>query len=115
MREVDDHWPAVGARLHHSVGTWPLLLDDTTEVVESVPGSLLRAARPRPADRARPRCTIRLERSGAETEVVIEEDAIPGPGQLVPKLLRTRRLTGATSRRCAAWPTWPSAAPPASR
>ena len=25
MREVDDAWPALGARLHHSVGTWPLL------------------------------------------------------------------------------------------
>ena len=30
MREVDDHWPAEGAKLHHSVGTWPALLDDTT-------------------------------------------------------------------------------------
>src|ERR1043165_7866722 len=29
MREVDDEWPEPGARLHHSVGTWPLLIDDT--------------------------------------------------------------------------------------
>ena len=34
MRDVDESWPAVGARLHHSVGTWPLLIDDTTEVLE---------------------------------------------------------------------------------
>ena len=34
MREVDDHWPAVGARLHHSVGAWPALIDDTTSVLE---------------------------------------------------------------------------------
>src|SRR6478752_3157184 len=40
MREVDDHWPEPGARLHHSVGAWPVLLDDETEVLESVPGSL---------------------------------------------------------------------------
>ena len=45
MREVDDHWPAVGARLHHSVGSWPLLLDDETEVVAVVPGSLADPAR----------------------------------------------------------------------
>ncbi|MFL6157733.1 MAG: SRPBCC family protein, partial [Marmoricola sp.] len=32
MRDVDASWPAVGSRLHHSVGNWPLLLDDSTEV-----------------------------------------------------------------------------------
>lgn len=31
MREVDDHWPAVGSWLHHSVGIWPLLINDNTE------------------------------------------------------------------------------------
>ncbi len=41
MREVDDEWPAPGARLHHSVGSWPLLIDDTTAVVECRPGALL--------------------------------------------------------------------------
>ncbi len=35
MRDVDEGWPAVGTRLHHSVGSWPLMLDDTTEVLES--------------------------------------------------------------------------------
>ena len=25
MRDVDDNWPEVGSRLHHSVGNWPLL------------------------------------------------------------------------------------------
>ena len=34
MREVDDSWPAVGAQLHHSVGVWPALLDDNTEVTD---------------------------------------------------------------------------------
>jgi hypothetical protein len=92
MREVDDHWPATGAKLHHSVGSWPLLVDDTTEVVDSVPGSMLRLhARSRPAGTAE--VTIRLEAVGAETNVVIEEDAISGPGRLVPKLLRTPPLT----------------------
>lgn len=92
MREVDERWPAVGAQLHHSVGSWPLLVDDTTEVVDSVPGVMLRLhARSRPAGTAE--VTIRLEAAGAETNVVIEEDAISGPGRLVPKLLRTPPLT----------------------
>jgi uncharacterized protein YndB with AHSA1/START domain len=92
MREVDDSWPAVGAKLYHSVGSWPLLIDDTTEVVHVVPGSLLRLhARARPTGTAE--VTLRLEAVGAETDVVIEEDAISGPGRLVPKVLRTPPLT----------------------
>lgn len=91
MREVDDHWPAVGAELHHSVGTWPLLIDDTTEVLECSPGSLLRLrARAWPTGEAE--VVIRLEASGADTEVVIEEDAATGPGRLVPKPLRDAPL-----------------------
>lgn len=87
MREVDDHWPEVGAQLHHSVGSWPLLIDDTTEVLEAVPGSLLRVrARAWPGGEAE--VLLRLEASGSETEVVIEEDAVTGPGRLVPKPLR---------------------------
>jgi uncharacterized protein YndB with AHSA1/START domain len=92
MREVDDQWPAVGARLHHSVGTWPLLIDDTTEVIDAVPGSMIRLhARSWPAGAAE--VTIRLEAVGAETNVVIEEDAVSGPARLLPKVLRTPSLT----------------------
>lgn len=91
MRDVDDHWPAVGAQLHHSVGSWPLLLDDTTEVLECTPGSLIRLrARAWPAGEAE--VVIRLEASGTDTEVVIHEDAVSGPGRLVPKPLRDVQL-----------------------
>jgi uncharacterized protein YndB with AHSA1/START domain len=87
MREVDDNWPEVGARLHHSVGTWPLVIDDSTEVVEAVPGHLLVLhARAWPTGTAG--VTIRLEGVGTETEVTIEEDAQKGPGRLIPKPLR---------------------------
>jgi uncharacterized protein YndB with AHSA1/START domain len=112
MREVDDDWPALGSRLHHSVGTWPLLIDDTTEVVEVVPGSLLALeARAWPTGKAG--VTLRLDAVGAETDVTIEEDATGGPGRLVPKLLRDpplawrnveamRRLAYVVERRRAA-------------
>jgi hypothetical protein len=87
MREVDDSWPSVGSRLHHSVGVWPLLIDDNTEVTEATPGvSLSLRARAWPVGEAA--VTIRLRPLGAETEVVIEEDAVSGPGVLVPKPLR---------------------------
>ena len=87
MREVDDTWPAVGAQLHHSVGTWPFVLDDSTSVLESAPHSLLRVqARAWPAGEAE--VTIRLSASGAETLVEIEEDVSSGPSLLVPKIVR---------------------------
>ncbi len=87
MREVDEHWPEPGARLHHSVGAWPALLDDTTTVLECEPRSMIRLrARGWPAGEAE--VVIRLRPRGQETEVVIEEDAVAGPGRLVPAPLR---------------------------
>lgn len=86
MRDVDDHWPAVGAQLHHSVGVWPLLLDDTTEVTDAHPESLL-AVRARAWPTGEAQVTLRLRPQGAETEVEIEENAVSGPGALVPGLV----------------------------
>ena len=91
MRDVDDTWPAVGSRLHHSVGTWPLLIDDTTEVLELEEGRrLLLKARGWPAGEAH--VDISLEPEGASTTVTITEDATAGPGLLVPKPLRDAQL-----------------------
>ena len=87
MREVDAGWPQVGARLHHSVGVWPLLLDDETESLECRPGSLLRLqAHTWPAGSAT--VTLHLRAHAEGTEVVIEEQATQGPGALVPKVLQ---------------------------
>ncbi|MDT0182801.1 SRPBCC family protein [Microbacterium sp. ARD31] len=91
MRDVDDGWPAVGTRLHHSVGTWPLLINDFTEVLEVEPNRrLLLRARGWPAGEARVEFT--LEESGDATVVTIHEDATAGPGLLMPKPLRDVQL-----------------------
>ena len=91
MREVDESWPAVGARLHHSVGTWPLLIDDTTEVLEVDEGRrLLLKARGWPAGEAHVEISLRPD--GDSTQVTMEEDATAGPGVLVPKPLRDAQL-----------------------
>ena len=55
MREVDDSWPAVGSKLHHSVGVWPALLDDNTEVTRLRAAPDARPARTRPGRSARRR------------------------------------------------------------
>lgn len=87
MRDVDDHWPEVGAQLHHSAGVWPAVVDDTTEVLAVTPGSMLRLrARGWPAGEAE--VVLTLTAQGADTEVAIAEDAVTGPGKLVPAFLR---------------------------
>ncbi|GAA5112912.1 SRPBCC family protein [Alloalcanivorax gelatiniphagus] len=91
MRDVDDDWPAVGSRLHHSVGTWPLLIDDTTEVLEASENErILLLARGWPAGEAH--VDISLRPDGDSTVVTIKEDATAGPGLLVPKVLRDPQL-----------------------
>jgi len=87
VREVDDTFPAVGSRIHHSVGVWPALIDDTTSVVEIDPQQLIRLrARGWPLGEAE--VVIELGASGAHTEVVIREQAVAGPGVLVPEPLK---------------------------
>jgi uncharacterized protein YndB with AHSA1/START domain len=91
MREVDDSWPAAGSKLHHSVGSWPVLIDDTTEVLEVDEGQrLLLKARGWPAGEAHVEISLRPD--GEATLVTIVEDATAGPGVLVPKPLRDAQL-----------------------
>jgi uncharacterized protein YndB with AHSA1/START domain len=91
MREVDDTWPAVGSKLHHSVGSWPALLDDDTEVTACEPRQLL-GLRARAWPFGEAAVQLHLEAQGAGTRVVIEEDAVSGPGTLVPTPIRAPGL-----------------------
>ncbi|MQW75324.1 SRPBCC family protein [Nocardioides sp. dk4132] len=92
MRAVEESWPEVGARLHHSVGTWPVLIDDYTEVTAADPGvSLTLRARAQPSGIASVR--LSLEPHGSDTRVVMEEDVVSGPGALMPKPARDAALS----------------------
>lgn len=87
IREVESAWPQEGARIHHSVGVWPLLVDDHTEVTRSIPGEqLCLRARAWPAGEGA--VTITLSPTDGRTSVVVEEDAVSGPGVLVPPPVR---------------------------
>lgn len=87
IRAVDAHWPEVDARLHHSVGAWPLIIDDSTKVAAVDPGkSLELIARGWPVGEAK--VVITLEDLGSQCRVTIAEDAVRGPGLAVPKALR---------------------------
>ena len=109
MRDVDEHWPAVGAKLHHSAGVWPLVVNDTTEVLDLEPGTLLRLrARSWPAGEAE--VVITLTPQGEGTLLEMQEDAVAGPDTLVPVPVRApligwrntealRRLAAVAERR----------------
>lgn len=83
MRQVDESWPEVGSKLYHSVGNWPLLLDDTTSVHECVPDRrLVLRARAWPGGEAT--VIVELEPDGdSGTRVSISEDVVEGPAKMI--------------------------------
>lgn len=87
MREVDRGWPAVGTRLHHSVGVWPLSVEDVTEVLDVQPGRriVLRAHAPvvGSAD-----IELVLTPVPEGTLVRMLERVASGPGRLLPEMLQ---------------------------
>lgn len=88
IRDVDATWPQVGARLHHSVGVWPLLLDDVSEVRTVEPGRrLLLRARGWPMGEAD--IDLRLGPASADAaagsagpgcQLTMHEEPVSGPG-----------------------------------
>ncbi len=87
MRAVDPTWPEVGSRIHHSVGIWPALINDYTEVMEMTAAQrLLLRARGWPLGEAH--VEFRLTEDGTGTRVEIDEAASAGPGVLVPEPLK---------------------------
>lgn len=87
MRAVDDGWPAVGTRLHHSVGSWPLQLQDKTEVLEMKPDELLELkVHAWPTGAGQVRLTLTPEGDGTRVEMV--ENAVSGPAVLLPGLVQ---------------------------
>ncbi|MDF3312012.1 SRPBCC family protein [Rhodococcus sp. T2V] len=84
MRAVDDDWPAVGSRLHHSVGLWPALLNDNTEVLSAVTERELRLlARALPASQAE--VTVLLEPRGTGCHLEMSEIVAHPPFNRIPR------------------------------
>ncbi|WP_086827045.1 SRPBCC family protein [Allokutzneria sp. NRRL B-24872] len=84
IRDVDEGWPAEGTRIHHSVGPWPLQVEDVTRVARVVRGELIELeARMWPVGAAKIRIT--LTPAGPEaTDVVMEEEITQGPAKVIP-------------------------------
>lgn len=88
IRAVDPRWPAPGSKLHHSVGVFPLVLSDSTSVVDAdPPHQLTLRARGWPLGEATVQVVLTPDASGG-TRILMREDASEGPGRLVPGPLR---------------------------
>lgn len=92
MRDVDRGWPQVGTKIHHSVGAWPLLVQDTTTVLAVDPPRALELEAGLGLFGA---AWIRLELRQIEatsTEVRMLEKVSRGPGRLLPDLVQAGAL-----------------------
>ena len=100
IRDVDAGWPAPGSKIHHTVGVGPLVIRDTTEVVEvEEPAHVVLEARVRPTGVAT--IDLRLEAEGDGTRIVMREAPVSGPATLIPGVVtdflidrRNRRALG---------------------
>jgi len=86
MRDVEEQWPTVGSRLHHSFGVWPALIDDKTTVLEWDPPRTM-VIQPAGWPIGEARVTVDVKPRGSGCVVRITERAVRGPGALIPPAL----------------------------
>jgi uncharacterized protein YndB with AHSA1/START domain len=80
MRAVEHAWPAVGSKLHHAAGAWPMVRRDDTSVDAVEPGRRLElTARGRPFGEAK--IVLELEDEDGGTRVTMFETPSAGPGK----------------------------------
>jgi uncharacterized protein YndB with AHSA1/START domain len=87
MRAVDAHWPAPGSKIHHTIGVWPVTINDETVVEACTPmKELVLHAKTRPFGGAR--ITLRLnETASGGCRIEMAEVPVGGPLNLVPRRL----------------------------
>ena len=91
IRSVDAEWPQKGARLHHSFGIWPAVIDDVSEIlVAEQPDRMVLRAKGWPVGEAT--VELRIDAWGTGSMITITEDATKGPGTLIPKPARQALL-----------------------
>ncbi|AYF72802.1 SRPBCC family protein [Nocardia yunnanensis] len=92
IRDVDEGWPGIGTRIHHSVGLWPLTVEDTTTVVDvHPPHDIELEAALWPFGAARITMTL-TEHTPGETTIRIAERAHRGPIGVLPGPLQDLML-----------------------
>ena len=84
MRAVDPRWPEPGSKIHHTIGVWPIVLNDETEVESATPlEELVLLAKGRPLGGAR--VTLRLYDTLNGCRIEMAEVPVGGPLSLLPR------------------------------
>ena len=100
MRAVDADWPSPGSTIRHSIGVWPLLLNDETVVEKCVPTEeLVLHAKGRPFGDAQ--ITLRLTDIPDGCRVTMTEYPVSGPAGVLPS--RLSDLAAAPRNRETLW------------
>ena len=86
MRNVDAAWPEVGAKLQHSFGVWPALINDEATVLEYDPPRRM-VTQPAGWPIGEARVVLEVKPRAAGCVVRLTEKAVKGPGALIPKPL----------------------------
>ncbi|MFG1928384.1 SRPBCC family protein [Cryptosporangium sp. NPDC048952] len=86
IRDVDAGFPAVGTRIHHSVGGWPAMVKDDSEVLEIEPDrKLVLKVKVWPLFAGIVK--VELKPDGDGTIATMSEEFVDGPGKFLPEPL----------------------------
>lgn len=86
VRDVETGFPQPGRSIHHSVGTWPLVIDDTTTVEEYEPLRRLQLkVRAWPAGEGR--VEFVATDKGDACHLIMREEPVKGPAAMIPAAL----------------------------
>ncbi|EID17906.1 hypothetical protein MXEN_00500 [Mycobacterium xenopi RIVM700367] len=82
-RAVDSNWPAPGSVIRHSIGAWPLVINDQTEEESSTPPrELVLRAGLGPFGAARITTRLHDVRDGCRVEMIEVRAPRPVPGHV---------------------------------
>ncbi|ADB31004.1 hypothetical protein Kfla_1910 [Kribbella flavida DSM 17836] len=84
VRAVEPGWPQPGHRIHHSVGVWPALINDTTTVEQYEPNRFLQL-RVRAWPTGEGQVEFVATDRGGQCHLVMREKAVKGPAAMVPQ------------------------------
>ena len=98
IRGADEGFPAVGTKLHHTVGFGPLKLNDHTEVLEAEPNRRLKLrAKGRPIGTASVELTLQASGGGTNVQMIEDPDQIYTPLKYLPPVQLATRVRNAES------------------
>lgn len=93
IRDADAAFPAVGTKLHHTIGVGPLTLDDHTEVLEAEPPRRLKLrAKGRPLGTASVELVLAPRDGGTDVCIVEDPDQLSTPLKYNPLIQLATRM-----------------------